>query len=514
MGVIRQVAKNTIAGWGAVLIRTAVAFYMVPFLLRHLGRSGYGIVGLLGVLLSLSTVVDLGLRQALGRELAEQVAKKDYHAFNDLINTGLLFCMGMGTLVATGCLVLAPSMVAFFKVPTELQRMAVNAVRIYGAGAFLLSFMSAICTAALTSTNRFDVRNNIESGSRLLTSLMLILVISQTKNRLYGWVAVMLAGQFLMVGLHTAAIRRLCPWLALGRRHVRLARARSLFGFGWKVYVLQLTHTISKHSSPLVVSRFFGPAGVALYAPGNRLSGMLRSIALTLSLQLHPVATRQHVESAGGKQKRMLIEGTRLTLLMGILFSVGLFVFAEPLCARWLGGALGGDYRIVVTIMQLFAVVDLQICTASMQWPMMLGARRLDAMMWIHGSTAILNITLSVYFAGYTALGVPGVLVGTIITGAILRPALIWYGARVFKIPLLTFLSRALLRPLFVACALLPVAYAIRAAVKPRGYPSLLACCLATGAVWLGLLMSVAFSAEERSWLSARLRSMFLRPPR
>lgn len=509
MSVIRQVAMNTVTGWGAVLIRTGLAFYMVPFLLQQMGRSGYGIVGLLSVLLSLSAVIDLGLRQALGRELAEQVARDDRATFNELLNTGFVFYIIMGILMAISCLVFADPMVSFFKVPVEMRSMAVGAVRIYGAGAFMLSFISAVYTAALTSGNRFDLRNNIESGSILVTNVMMLLVLSHIKNSLYGWVFVMLTGQLLMMLLYIVAVRRACPWMDLNWKYFRFNRAKSLIGFGWKVYILQLTNMISERSDPLVISRFFGPTGVALYSPGSRLSGILRPIVLTLSTQLHPLATQQHVDNAEKKQQRMLIDGTRYTLLMGTLFSVGLFVFAEPFCLLWLGKALGEDYRIVVTVVQLWAVVDLQICTASMQWPMMLGARRLNAMMIIHGSTAILNIALSIYFTGYTSMGIPGVLVGTILTGLILRPLLIWYGAKVFNIPLLIFVKKTLVRAFILVFFLLPIAYGIRYAIAPDGYLSLLACGSATGAAWLILLFCIGFTSAERFWISNRIKGVF-----
>jgi len=495
-------------GWGSVLTRTALAFYMVPFLLQQMGRSGYGIVGLLGVLLSLSEVADLGLRQALGRELAEQVTREDQQAFNELANTGFLFYIAIGFLLAAGCLVFAPICISFFKVPVELQPMTIRAVRIFGTGSFILSFISAVFTAALTSRNRFDLRNNIESGCMIATNLVMILVLKTVDNKLYGWVFVMLAGQLLTVALFFLAAVRTCPWLKLHYRHIRIDRAWSLLQFGWKVYVLQLTNLIAERADPLVISRYFGPAGVALYSAGSRLSGILRPVVLTLSTQLHPLAVRQHVENALEKQQRMLIDGTRYTLLMGVYFSVTLFVFAEPFCALWLGKTLGADYLAVVRIAQLWAVVDLMVCTSSMQWPMMLGAKRLNAIMLIHGSTAILNIVLSVYFAGYTSLGISGVLVGTMVSGLVLRPVLIGYGALVFKIPIQQFFRDALARPLLLAGLLIPAAYAIRFAVAPAGYLSLIICGAATGLVWLVLMAGVAFTAQERRWAGVRIKGL------
>jgi len=237
---------------------------------------------------------------------------------------------------------------------------------------------------------------------------------------------------------------------------------------------------------------------VALYTPGSQLAGMVRPILLTMAAQLHPLATRHHVSNALQKQQQMLIEGTRFTLLLGSLFSVGLLVFAAPFCALWVGDALGQDYRTVALVVQLWAVADFLACTASMQWPMMLGARNLNTMMIIHTSTAVLNIGLSIFLVGFTSLGVPGALAATILTSIILRPLLILYSTRVFKISFRDVFLRALARPLLLTACLLPITYIIRYTILPASYPSLLVCAILTGAAWLLLGTRIAFTDEER----------------
>jgi O-antigen/teichoic acid export membrane protein len=506
MNNLRQTVINTMTGWGMVVLRALLAFYMVPFLLRQMGLSGYGVAGLLCVLTGLAEAFDLGLRQALERELAEQTARNNRPAFNQFASTGLLFYILTGLLLSAGCLLFAPAFISFVRVPEDLRCAAVQSVRIYGSVSFMLSFISTVFAAALTGANRFDLRNNIESFGKVITSLALILVLNATTHTLQGWVAVMLAGQALGLFLLCVAARRVFPWMELCVRHVRITRARLLVQFGWKIYILQLTNLLAGRVDPLIISRFFGPAGVALYSSGSGLADILRSVVMTLSNQMYPLATRQHVENALEKQQRMLIDGTRYTLLPGVLFSVALFVFARPFCALWLGSTLGPDFLVAARVLQLWAVADLMLCAASMQWPMLFSVKRINALIWIHGSAAVLNISLSIYFTGFTSLGVPGVVAGTIISGLILRPALVLCGTRVFKVPVIRFFREALARPLILAGLLIPAAYAIRYVVAPSSYFSLVICGLLTGLIWLLLTVSMACTERERQWVGSRVK--------
>ncbi len=64
MSNIGQIIKNTLTGWGAILVRAVIALVMVPILIGAMGKEGYGLIGLFSVLVGLSAVADLGLRSA------------------------------------------------------------------------------------------------------------------------------------------------------------------------------------------------------------------------------------------------------------------------------------------------------------------------------------------------------------------------------------------------------------------------------------------------------------------
>ncbi len=57
------------------------------------------------------------------------------------------------------------------------------------------------------------------------------------------------------------------------------------------MYAIQLTRTLSEKSDPLVISAFFGPAGVALYQPGGKLSTLIRPVVLAMADQMYPLTT-------------------------------------------------------------------------------------------------------------------------------------------------------------------------------------------------------------------------------
>ena len=498
---LKQIIKNMFSNWLAVLAQASIAFILVPFLITQLGREGYGLVGLLGVILGLTQIADLGLRGALGRELSEQVALKDTRHFNELMTTALVLYVCIAGGFALVGWVFAPWFVEIFKVSARLQPDAIFLIRLYGTGAVLFSFIAPVFDAALTSHNRFDVANSVRIFCGIFSGICMFIVLPMVSNPLVGWVAVMLLNHLLSALLSFLLVRRYCEGICVHFRYFQPRRLFPLFRLGGYIYALQLTDVLSSQSDPLVISYFFGPAGVALYQPGQRLSGMMRPIVTTIGNQLYPLTTKQHVNQEVLKMQQLLVIGTKYTLLLGVLATVGVVACADSLCRLWLFDSLGEDYRTVALIVRGWAVADFLLYAAGTQWSVLLGMKKLKFLVWTQLPTAVLNLLVSIYLVGFTDLGIPGVLIATILIGALRRPLLIAHTARACGVKTIDYLKQAYFRPLLLLCLLSGFAFGYQHFIPLESWRLFIGFCGAVSLAWSVLLLCIGMNRTERDLL-------------
>jgi len=426
--------------------RVGIALAIVPFLLDSLGKDGYGLIGLLGVIVSLSVVADLGLRQALGRGLSEKVVNQDVEGFRALSSTAMALYLGIATVLIVIQWVLAPWLASVFNVPDRLRDSAIWMIRLYGGASLLLSFIKPVFAAGLQSFLRFDSVNVVQTISVIGSGVLLFICISYVSiSPLVVWAVVMFSVLLLDLLLLWILYRRRCFSGKLGLRYLDSRTLKPLLHLGSSMYVLQLTGAIAERSDPLVVSFFLGTAGVALYQTGAKLSQVLRPVVMMLSTQVYPLTTRFHVLDQQDRQKRALVLGTRYTLLFGVVVSAGLVLFAERFCWLWLYGVLGSDYVTVVHVMRLWALASIAEYAGAMHWPLLLGMKRMKFAIAIQVPSAMFNILVSIYLVGFTDLGIPGVLVATILTNLVRRPISIWYVSKVTGLSIAEHLRSAYL---------------------------------------------------------------------
>src|SRR4030042_161008 len=331
MKISSRIALNTISSWSAQFFSGILSVILVPIFINKLGKEGYGIAVLLGVIVSLSLAFDLGIRTALSRQLSEQVALKDHQRFNQLFCTGLVIYRTIVFCLAVLCYMFATFLSRAFNISPQLEFEAVTLIRWYGSITIFLSFIDPVFGAVLASNNRYDLSNYVASGIGILRSIVMIAVLLVTDTALYGWASVMLFSQILNLLVIRFVAYKVWPALKIQFRYLDTSSLRTLFGMGSSLFAIRLTHLLSIRSDPIVLTTFLGPVAVALYRPAVALCSFARPIVNSLSEQLHPVATAYHTVGKTEDLHKVLVLGTKYTLLMGIPVCIVLGFFAEPI---------------------------------------------------------------------------------------------------------------------------------------------------------------------------------------
>ena len=492
-----RIAFNQVVGWAASLTQVVVGLLMVPFLIGSLGQEGFGLISLLAVLVSMSALADFGLRTALERHLAEQVANGRHQRFKELLSSALILMAGAGLLAGLGVVVLAPWLAEWFGLSPAVARDGVALIRCYGGLAIPLSFVIPVYAAVLTAHGRFDLLSGLYGLTTVVQALALVIVLGLTTLGLYGWLVVSLGDHLLRLLLLRHVGLRQAPNARTSARLFKRDAVGELFSLGWSVSAPQLAKALGAHANSFVLATVLGPAAVAVYRAGTVLPSRIQPL-MSLADQLHPFATAYHASGQATRLRETLIRGTRYTLLLGILPCVVLGVFAEPIARFWLARSLGPDYRVAAQVMAGWSVVELIAYSGGAQWPVLLAMKRLRFLVWASLPMAVLNVAVSICLVVWTSLGVNGVVVATIVIGMIWRPILIVYTARACGLDPMAYVRQAYLGPVGVVAALGSWAWLLLGLGVADSLPGLVAVVLATGLVWLALVWYVGSTQEDR----------------
>ena len=504
---MRKIIKNLLAGWASSISIGLIGFLMIPFLLGEMGQTSYSLVLFLVAVVGAFQLVDMGVGISLSRELSAARANDQRQEFSELLSSGIAIYAILGLLCSAGIYFGAEALVGAILDETNPSTKAVFICRLYGIGMILIGFLNQALMSVLVSYERFDLSSIVTASTSIGTALLLWLFIPISEDKAFVWAQLQLLSHFSIGFVIFFMGRKEHGPLGISFKAVTIEKCKALLGLSSKVSLLKLTTLFSEKADPLILAKFSTPLSLVLYNSASKVSAATKPFVTKIAEQLCPRATDVFVKGEINEVGKILTVGTRYTMIVGGLFFVMVIVYANPFAQLWLGDALPENWGLVAQLMIGIGVIDyLTFAAGGTQWSVLFGMKKLNFLVISMLPTALLNFGLSVYFVGYTDLGVFGVILATIVISICRRPILIWYTARLVGIRPVTYFLQSYLVPVSLLAAVSLVGHGMIRLWNPVTWTSLIVSAAILTLIWLGLVFQFGVTREERrkvsNWIS------------
>jgi O-antigen/teichoic acid export membrane protein len=435
--------RNIVSNWLGYIVASVVAIFLAPFLVHHLGNTGYGIWTLVLSITGYFGLLDFGIRSSVGRFVARYVALGQPENVNRTISNAmaLLGCGSLLTLAATGAMSFA---IRWFHVSAGMQPAARAALLLAGLNiAFALPM--GVFSGVLIALERYDVLSKASIAATLCQAVLVVLFLKAG----YDIVAVAAIAfvvsttQYLFLAVYAKSS---CPTLRIGWGLVNVAGWRELFGFSAYRFLYIVANQLIFYSDSLVIAAFLGAAAITPYAIAGSLIWRGRDLVGLATDTLYPAASRMDGLKNHAAIRNVHMVGTTMALLLGLPICLGFIFFGRQFITLW----MGPQYAVSATILTILTIpqfTSLPQYSAALVLASMARHKPLAYMMLAEG---VANLVLSLFLV--RRMGIVGVAWGTVIphivNTTILIPA---YTLRVLDIPLAEFLRKAVLRPVLGA---------------------------------------------------------------
>jgi len=458
---------NALSNWTALIITVVVSLFLTPYIISHLGKTGYGIWVLISSIIGYYGILDLGFTSAITRYVARYAGQKDYRALNETISTSLaMFCI-LG-LVATGASFAAAGPLSkFFNIPTDLIEKFRQVVVLLGLAAGL-GFSANLFGAIIRAHERFVVANFVAIIITLIRAGLIVLFLSHGMG-LVGVAYTQIVSAILMIILNFALCKLFLSHLQFQIRSVRWNALRTLLVFGVTTTVMVVADIMRFNLDSFVIARWINVQAVAIYGVAALLIRFfLQFIARGTQLVFTPRFAS--LDGAGERKHLKKLFLKSLSVAAFLSFTVGslIIIFGKQFIVLW----VGTDFLGAVPVLWIF-VVCYSIALAQTSGISLVYALKKHYLFATASIVeGIVNVVLSIYLA--PRFGIVGVAIGTAIPMLIIKlfvqPI---YVSRIIGISMIRYWGQ-LLPPLCLATGVVAIGrYVPRITFLNNGYISL-----------------------------------------
>lgn len=491
----RTLVWNAATNGLAFVAQLAVAFFLAPLLVRHLGRERYGIWSFVESFLAYFTLFDLGIAATLVRFVPKCRAENDHQSLNKIVSACLLvFTLAGAAVLLLGAGTFALVLHVSDKIPAHLlhETELLSAVAV---ASLALTLPLSIFPAILDGLGRTSVKSAVRTSflfARVAATVgvlywngnLVALAVVQAVSVLAENVTLLILVRWLLPHLRPA------PWRT-DRATLRLIRGYSVDSF-----LAMVAGRISFKTDAIVIGLCGQFGMIPFFDMPARLVEYAKNLVRSVTTTLTPAFSALEAKSDRNAMRSLFLNGSRYALYLSLPIYVAFLLFGGEFLELWLGDAA---FRIhgqpVLWILGSVLPVAMMQSVAARVLYGIGEIRRFARLMLLE---AVINLGLSVLLV--RPFGITGVALGTTVPNLIFCLVVILQVCRKLELDDRTYFRQALLRPLLMIAVLLPAWLGVAEMLPPTTrmqYAGLIA--IGTAAAGLFVLLL------ERRQLRSRL---------
>ena len=378
--------------YGAIIVNVFVTLLFTPFLVRSLGKEGYGLVSLAIAFLSYLNILDFGINDSLLRFFVRY--RNDRKAAQGFLSRMMSIYVFIGVLIVVLGIALSKLFPFLFSSKMslgevgELQEMIV----IMAVGASVQIGLNPIAALAYAHEKHFFMKL-LESITLLGTTLVTVFFLIMEFGP-FSVVAIAAIGKVIQGVCRVAYVQKSIG-VKLKLASVDNRELRQVIAYASPIFLSIVAGAIFWKFDSILIGSMVGLAPVAVYSIGVTFNKYFISSATALSRVMTPKIIDQ---LDGGASPQVItnemIRISRIQALILLLILSGLVVYGKRFLNLWLGAEFDQSYWIM-----LFILVPYTLELTGNSRNVVLQVKQLY---WhktaITFSMALLNIPLTILF--------------------------------------------------------------------------------------------------------------------
>jgi len=260
-----RVAVNAISNLMGYVIRGAVGFFLLKYVVSQLGPEQYSIVPLVASLMSYLLLLSMGTGMGMARYISAAHARGQADEVSRVFTSMFFVMVGFATILLAAGLLLSSQLSNLLTIPSGLESAAVILMCLTVViSALRMPF--SVLQSAFVATESYWLSNSIAVGSIMLQAILTVALFS-----LFGkWVVWTAVAQFIVVLLTTT-----CEWIVVrrilpsARLRLSLFNARTAFqvmSFSLAVFIGTVSGVLYWDTDRIIINQWLSSGELTLYA--------------------------------------------------------------------------------------------------------------------------------------------------------------------------------------------------------------------------------------------------------
>jgi len=332
-----SIKANVIANYFSQAYMAVVGFVFVPVFIKYLGIEAFGLIAIFTVLQSSLALLDMGMKPALGREMAKFTAgAHDAQSIRDLLRSVEIAAAAMATIISLGAWWSAGWVASKW---LNAQSLPLSAVRhaLVGMGVLCaLRLVENIYSSSIAGLQRQVLQGVLSCSlvtARALGAIAVLAWVSPTVEGFFIWQVLI---SMITIPLLAFVVYRELPTCP---RPARFSwdSVRGIWRFAGGVMTITLLSLLLTQTDKILLSRLLPLKVFATYAVAGVLSSALYMLSTPIGAAFYPSFTQLITLRDVAALRLAYHRAAQLSAVVMGSAAIVLIIFADTVLSAWTG---------------------------------------------------------------------------------------------------------------------------------------------------------------------------------
>jgi O-antigen/teichoic acid export membrane protein len=347
-----SIKANVVANYFSQSYMAVIGFVFVPVFIRYLGIEAFGLIAIFTVLQSSLALLDLGMKPALGREMAKFAAgAHDAQSIRDLLRSVEIAAAAMATIISLASLWSASWIASKW---LNVESLPLSTVRhaLVGMGVLCaLRFVENIYSGSIAGLQRQVLQSVLSSSlvtARALGAIAVLAWVSPTVEGFFIWQVLI---SIITIPVLASVVYRELP---SSPRPARFSwdSVMGIWRFAGGVMTITLLSLLLTQFDKILLSRLLPLKVFAVYAVAGVLSSALYMLSTPIGAAFYPSFTQLITLHDVAALRHAYHQAAQLSAVVMGSAAIVLIIFGDSVLNAWTGNpALAQDAAPILRVL-------------------------------------------------------------------------------------------------------------------------------------------------------------------
>lgn len=504
MSNYRVIIKNFASNGAGFFVEALIAFLMLPFVIHKVGDATYGLWAIVLSLSGYMGILNLGLRPAINKYVAEYNARNEHHKIFELVKAGIFIYSFCAVLIIILSLTVAWNLERLFTLPAGSVEDC-KLIVVFTGIQMSLGLIAVVYGGVISGLQRYDINNGIEIFVMITRTALILIALNYYPNiyalavphlfmTITGYLLTYIFARKLIIFDRKTSLFRLPSKETL----------KVLIRFSSITFTINIVGSLLAYLDNILVASIISTTFVTYYVIGSRLVSYTKKMIDSFVSVLSPAASVYYATNEAYRLRTLFVYSIKMCKLISFPCLIFFLISGRDFIHYWIGYDSIDSYK-VLTVLSIAAFFTLSQRSSG---PILYGINKHRIVLYVSVIEGILTVILA-YFLGhkYKLIGVAiGLSTPSIVMGAVVYP---FYLAKTINLDKKTLFKVLYLENNLLFVGFASSLYAVNSVLSPGNIFMILtqfALCLL---VYIFYVWKLVINEEEREKIKLLLPQRF-----